>query len=83
MVHWPDGHTTTGIDVHIQDLKALFVYAPDTCILDHPLRMACGDLTAVTGVFQGTFTRPLPLPGGKSIAPTRKAFKIGMATISR
>lgn len=51
LVHWPDGHTTTGIDVHINDLKALFVYAPDTRILDHPIRTACGDLTTVTGVF--------------------------------
>jgi hypothetical protein len=28
VVHWPDGHTTKGIDVHIEDLKAMFVYAP-------------------------------------------------------
>ncbi len=31
-VHWPDGHYTDGIDKHIQDLKALFVWAPDTRI---------------------------------------------------
>ncbi len=31
-VHWPDGHVTDGIDVHIADLKKLFVYAPDTRI---------------------------------------------------
>src|SRR5947209_1893384 len=29
-VNWPDGHFTTGIDKHIEDLKAMFVYAPDT-----------------------------------------------------
>src|SRR5947207_14121381 len=37
-VHWPDGHVTTGIDVHIADLKAMFVYAPDTRINQHPIR---------------------------------------------
>ncbi len=83
IVHWPDGHTTTGIDVHIKDLKALFVHAPDTRILEHPVRIGCGDLTAVTGVFEGTFTKPLPIGNGESIAPTGKAFKLPMATISR
>ena len=28
VVHWPDGHQTEGIDKHIEDLKAMFVYAP-------------------------------------------------------
>ena len=31
-VNWPDGHTTKGIEKHIEDLKAMFVYAPDTRI---------------------------------------------------
>ena len=31
-VTWPDGHETKGIDAHIADLKALFVYAPDIAI---------------------------------------------------
>lgn len=33
VVHWPDGRQTKGIDQHIADLKAMFVYAPDTRIL--------------------------------------------------
>src|SRR4249920_3067210 len=37
VVHWPDGHTTTGLDVHIEDLKAMFVYAPDTRIKEHAI----------------------------------------------
>jgi hypothetical protein len=37
-VNWPDGHYTTGIERHIEDLKALFVYAPDTRIKQHPIR---------------------------------------------
>ena len=34
-VYWPDGHMTQGIDTHIEDLKKLFVYAPDTRIKEH------------------------------------------------
>jgi len=32
VVNWPDGHTTKGLAQHIEDLKAMFVYAPDTQI---------------------------------------------------
>jgi hypothetical protein len=52
-VHWPDGHYTDGIDAHLTDLKALFVRAPDTRIVEHPLRLAQNELTAVTGVMRG------------------------------
>ncbi len=38
VVNWPDGHHTNGIQRHIEDLKALFVYAPDTKIKVHPIR---------------------------------------------
>jgi len=80
-VYWPDGHVTDGIDVHIADLKALFVYAPDTRIKEHPIRIGSGKYTAVTGVFEGTFTKPMPIGNGKFIQPTGKAFKMPMATI--
>ena len=80
-VYWPDGHTTQGIDVHIEDLKAMFVYAPDTRIKEHPIRIGSGKYTAVTGVFEGTFTKPMPVGNGKFIPPTGKAFKMPMATI--
>lgn len=32
VVTWPDGHETKGIEKHIEDLKALFVFAPDISI---------------------------------------------------
>jgi hypothetical protein len=83
VVHWPDGHSTTGIDVHISDLKAMFVYAPDTRIKEHPIKIASGEWTAVTGVMEGTFTEPMPIGEGKSIPPTGKAFKLTIATIGR
>ncbi|MDZ7362006.1 MAG: ester cyclase [candidate division KSB1 bacterium] len=80
-VYWPDGHMTQGLDVHIEDLKALFVHAPDTRIKEHPIRFGSGKYTAVTGVFEGTFTKPMPIGGGKFIQPTGKAFKMPMATV--
>jgi hypothetical protein len=80
-VHWPDGHYTDGIEQHVKDLAALFVWAPDTRILSHPLRVAKGELTAVTGVMQGTFTRPMPDGKGGFIQPTGKKYAINMATV--
>jgi hypothetical protein len=81
VVHWPDGHQTKGIQKHIEDLKAMFVYAPDTRIREHPIKIASGEWTSVVGIFEGTFTKPMPLPNGKSIAPTGKAFKLTMCTV--
>ncbi len=81
IVHWPDGHITYGIERHISDLKALFVYAPDTKIKVHPIRFGDGDLTAVTGVMTGTFTKPMPVGNGKFIQPTGKSFSLPMCTI--
>jgi len=80
-VYWPDGHMTQGIEVHIADLSQLFVYAPDTRIKQHPIRIGSGNITAVTGVFEGTFTKPMPIGGGKFIQPTGKKFSMPMATI--
>jgi len=83
IVHWPDGRTTEGIDVHIEDLKAMFVFAPDTRILSHPIRIASGEWTAVHGILEGTFTEPMPMADGTTIEPTGRAFTIPMATIGR
>jgi len=82
VVTWPDGHETQGIDRHIEDLKALFVFAPDINIAVHPIRFGSGTWTAVTGVMTGTFTKPMPAGEGKTIAPTGKRFAIGMSTIA-
>ncbi len=81
VVTWPDGHETRGIDRHIDDLKALFVFAPDIKIKEHPIRFGSGSWTSVTGVMTGTFTQPMPLGDGKTIPPNGKRFAIGMATI--
>ena len=81
VVTWPDGHETQGIAAHIEDLKAMFVFAPDTAIQVHPIRFGSGSWTAVTGVMTGTFTESMPIGDGKTIPPTGKRFAIGMATI--
>ena len=80
-VHWPDGRTTEGLPAHIEDLKGMFVYAPDTRIKEHPIKIASGEWTAVMGIMEGTFTAPMPVPGGKTIPPTGKPFKLAMTTI--
>lgn len=80
-VHWPDGHVTHGIQRHIEDLKAMFTYAPDTRIKQHPVRIGSGEWTAVTGVMEGTFTQPMHTPDGHTIQPTGKSFSLPMATV--
>jgi hypothetical protein len=80
-VFWPDGHVVIGIETHIEDLKKLFVHAPDTRIKEHPIKFGSGNYTLVTGVFEGTFTKPMPIGNGKFIQPTGKAFKMPMATV--
>lgn len=83
LVVWPDGRQTRGIEQHDNDIMAMFVYAPDTRINSHPIKFGSGDWTVATGVIEGTFTQPMPLPDGSSIPPTGKAFKVTMTTIAR
>ncbi|MEN6318415.1 MAG: ester cyclase [Syntrophaceae bacterium] len=80
-VNWPDGHYTNGIERHIEDLKAMFVYAPDTSIKVHPIKFGSGEFTSVIGVMTGTFTKPMPIGDGKFIQPTGKKFSIIMCTV--
>jgi hypothetical protein len=81
VVNWPDGHHTNGIDKHIEDLKAMFVYAPDTAIKQHPIRFGSKEWTCVTGVMTGTFSKPMPIGGGKFIKPTGMKFSLPMCTV--
>jgi hypothetical protein len=83
IVHWPDGHTAKGIEKHIEDLKAMWTFAPDNRIVTHPVRFgtADGEWTAVAGWLEGTFTKPMATGDGKSIPPTGKAYRIPMATL--
>lgn len=80
-VAYPDGSVTIGIEDHIKQLDPMFVFAPDTKIRVHPIRFGSGNYTAVTGVVEGTFTKPMNIGGGKTIPPTGKSFKLPMCTI--
>ena len=80
-VNWPDGHFTTGIERHIADLKAMFIYAPNTSIKQHPIRFGSGNMTCVTGIMTGTFSSPMPVGLGKFIQPTGKSFLLPMCTV--
>jgi hypothetical protein len=81
-VHWPDGHVTEGIDTHIADLQYMFSFAPDTRILEHPIKLQDGDWTSVVGYMEGTFSQPMKLADGTEIAPTAKPYRIAMTTVS-
>lgn len=83
LVHYPDGSTTTGLAPHLERLKPQFAFAPDTVIREHPIKLADGNFTAVQGVLEGTFSRPMDLGNGTVIQPTGKKFKLPMITIGR
>jgi hypothetical protein len=59
----------------------MFVYAPDTRIQEHPVKIANGEWTSVIGVMEGTFTKPMPIGEGTTIPPTGKAFTLIMCTV--
>jgi SnoaL-like polyketide cyclase len=81
-VYYPDGTTSTGLfPQHIDLIKGQFVFAPDTKITSHPIKFGSGDYTCVIGEMEGTFSKPMPLGNGKTIAPTGKKFKIRMCTV--
>ena len=81
LVHYPDGHTTRGLPKHVDELKGQFVFMPDTRIRIHPVRVAGGEWTSVIGVLEGTFTKPMPLGGGRFAPPTGKKLTLTMCTV--
>lgn len=80
-VYWPDGRVTEGLDPHIEDLKYMFSFAPDTRIHEHPIKLQDGEWTSVVGYMEGTFSQPMKLADGTEIAPTGKTFRIRMSTV--
>jgi hypothetical protein len=81
VVHWPDGRQTNGVEAHIDDLKAMFVYAPDTRIHEHRVEIATEEWSSVVGIMEGTFTRPMPTPDGRTVLPTGKPFKVVFSAV--
>jgi hypothetical protein len=83
IVHYPDGSITYGLKDHLDRIKKIFTFAPDTTNPIHHVRIGQSHDTAVTGVSLGTFTKPLVLPNGKTIQPNNKKFSLEMATVGR
>lgn len=80
-VHNADGTITKGLPAHIEDMKKIFVWAPDTRVSEQPVKFGTGEWTAAIGVLEGTFTKPMPIGDGKVIQPTGKAFRVELVTI--
>jgi hypothetical protein len=62
-IHGPDvlvvdfnGNTTRGIEQHIQWAMAAISAAPDSRVLAHPIKIAAGNWTAVTGTLPRNLT---------------------------
>jgi hypothetical protein len=49
-------NTTRGIEQHVQWAMAVISAAPDSRILAHPIKIAAGNWTAVTGTLPGNVT---------------------------
>lgn len=81
VVTYPDGRQVNDLNVHLDDLKPMFVFAPDTRITQHEIMFGSGQYTCVTGAIDGTFTQPMPIGNGKTIAPTGKKFHLLMCTV--
>lgn len=81
IVTYPDGHQTKNLPEHIKQLEPMFVFAPDTKIVSHPVKFGSGDWTCVIGEMTGTFSKPMPVGDGKTIPPTGKSFKLSMCTV--
>ena len=83
VVHYPDGHTTTGLADHIKELDFMWTFAPDNRITEHPIRFGTADSewTAVAGYIEGTFTQPMVLADGTVVQPTGKKYHLPMATL--
>lgn len=82
LVHYPDGSTSKGLADHLTQLKPMFVFAPDTRIQEHPVKFGTNGWTSVIGTMEGTFSAPMPVGNGKTIAPTGKKFKLAMSTVA-
>jgi cell division protein FtsB len=83
IVHYPDGHKTDKLSPHIDEMKPLFSFAPDTRVVAHPVKFGTGEWTCVIGQTEGTFSKPMAIGGGKFIQPTGKKYSMPMVTIGR
>jgi hypothetical protein len=50
------GHTTKGIEQHVQWAMAAISAQPESRVLAHPIKIAAGNWTAGTGILPGNLT---------------------------
>ncbi len=89
-IHRPDvkvinanGSVTEGFDPkHKGELQWLFDTFSDWAIVEHPVTFGAGDWTAGISISEGTWDKPMVLPGGRVLQPTGKRFRIKVATIA-
>lgn len=62
-IHGPDvlvvdsnGNVTRGIEQHVQWAMAVTSAAPESRVLAHPIKIAAGNWTVVTGIIPGNLT---------------------------
>jgi len=51
-----NGNATKGIEQHVQWAMAAISAAPESRVLAHPIKIAAGNWTAVTGILPGNVT---------------------------
>ncbi len=51
-----NGNVTKGLDQHLQGLKNAAALQPDSKVISHPIKIAAGNWTAVTGTLSGNVT---------------------------
>src|SRR5215213_6505446 len=51
-----NGNVTKGLDQHLQWAKNAVAFQPDSKIVSHPIKIAAGNWTAVTGTLPGNAT---------------------------
>jgi hypothetical protein len=83
VVQMPDGSVVHGVEQHMKDLRDMLSWGPDFRIAEHVTKVAADGWTAVIGVLVGTFSRPMRLPDGTSLAPTDNNLRLQVATFAR
>jgi hypothetical protein len=51
-----NGHVTKGLDQHLQWAKNVVASQPGSKLISHPIKIAAGNWTAVTGILSGNIT---------------------------
>ena len=75
---------TKGLAAHKNEGIEMFRIFPDNHVANDPYKVLFGqgDWTCSIGVFSGTHKGPMMVPGGKSIPPTNRKFRVDFCTVA-